>query len=78
MYLAGIEGPPADEGNGTVDFAATLARYDALSDEPAGLAVGLYLSDAWANCGNQPLRALIDHGEDDIGSASSPSSISAQ
>ncbi len=78
LYLAGIEGPPADEGNGTVDFDATLTRYDALADEPAGLAVGLYLSDGWANCGNQPLRALIDHGEDDIGSADDPTSISAQ
>lgn len=78
LYLAGIEGPPADEGNGAVDFDATLARYDALGDEPVGLAVGLYLSDGWANCGNQPLRALIDHGEDDVGSADDPSSVSAQ
>ncbi len=78
VYVAGLEGPPADEGNGTVDFGATLARYDALDDEPSGLAVGLYLSDEWAGCFNQPLRALIDNGDDDIGSADDPSSLTAQ
>lgn len=78
LYLSGIEGPPADEGNGTVDFTATLARYDALAGEPIALAVGLYLSDSWAECSNQPLRALLARSDADLGEASDPTSPIAQ
>ena len=46
LYVSGIEGPPINNENGEVDFAATLEEYDALG-ETVGLAVGLYLSDGW-------------------------------
>lgn len=78
FYLSGIEGPPVDEGNGTVDFAATLSRYDTLAEDPVALAVGLYLSDSWADCGNQPLRALLGRDDDDLGSSDEPDSLVSQ
>ncbi|MEU9978855.1 endo-1,3-beta-xylanase [Streptomyces sp. NPDC051014] len=58
--LAGMFSP-ADWGSGTVDFNKTLGQYPG-----AALAVGLYLSDATAGCGNQPLRAIIGRSDADI------------
>lgn len=60
MYVSGIEGAPVDKSNGDIDFHTTLATYDAANDgKKVALSVGLYLSDEWANCSNQPLRAII-------------------
>ncbi|MFD4635929.1 hypothetical protein ACFWN2_01370 [Lentzea sp. NPDC058436] len=58
--LAGMNGP-VNWGSGTVDFARTLNEYPG-----ASLAVGLYLSDASAGCGNQPLRAIIGRNDPDV------------
>ncbi|MDO3383633.1 family 31 carbohydrate-binding protein [Gilvimarinus algae] len=79
LYVSGIEGPPVDTANGEVNFAETLGDYDALATgEPVALAVGLYLSDEWANCGNQPLRAIAGTADTDVGSASDPTSLTYQ
>ncbi|NEA50748.1 endo-1,3-beta-xylanase [Streptomyces sp. SID10815] len=58
--LAGMFSP-ADWGSGSVDFTKTLSQYPG-----AALAVGLYMSDATAGCGNQPLRAIIGRPDADI------------
>ncbi len=60
IFLGGIHGP-ADYGSGSVDFPATLGQYPDVA-----LAVGLYLSDSYAGCGNQPLRALIGRSDADV------------
>ncbi|MCP8900969.1 family 31 carbohydrate-binding protein [Gilvimarinus xylanilyticus] len=79
LYVSGIEGPPVDNSNGEVDFAETLADYDQLAGgDSVALAVGLYLSDEWADCGNQPLRAIAGTGDSDVGSASDPQSLTSQ
>jgi hypothetical protein len=79
MYVSGIEGPPVDNNNGEVNFAETLGDYDNLANgKKVALAVGLYLSDEWANCGNQPLRAIAGTGDADVGSPTDSSSLSYQ
>ena len=79
VYVAGIEGPPYDNSAGEVDFQATLEAYDARNGgDPVALAVGMHLSDSWNNCINQPLRAINDSGDADVGSASDPESMAFQ
>ncbi|WP_323815131.1 family 31 carbohydrate-binding protein [Cellvibrio sp. NN19] len=79
MYVSGIEGPPVDNNNGEVNFAETLGDYDLLANNnKVALAVGLYLSDEWANCSNQPLRAIAGTGDADVGSATDSASLSYQ
>ena len=79
LYVTGIEGPPYDNSAGEVDFDATLTAYDARNGgEPVALAVGMHLSDSWNNCINQPLRAINDTGDADVGSASDPESMAFQ
>jgi len=79
MYVSGIEGPPVDNNNGEVNFTETLGDYDNLANgKKVALAVGLYLSDEWANCGNQPLRAIAGTQDADVGNPSDPSSLSYQ
>ncbi|MEL7449624.1 MAG: endo-1,3-beta-xylanase [Pseudomonadota bacterium] len=76
LYVSGIEGPPADYGNGNVDFSKTLAEYDEFNGKrKTAIAVGLYLSDAWKDCANQPLRALVASGDRDVGVASDGRSL---
>jgi hypothetical protein len=60
IFLGGIYGP-VDYGSGSVDFPTTLGQYPDVA-----LAVGLYLSDSYAGCGNQPLRALIGRNDPDV------------
>ncbi|MEN0038371.1 MAG: family 31 carbohydrate-binding protein [Cellvibrio sp.] len=78
MYVSGIEGPPVDNNNGEVNFTETLGDYDLLANNKVALAVGLYLSDEWASCGNQPLRAIAGTGDVDVGSATNPASLTYQ
>jgi Family 31 carbohydrate binding protein len=79
MYVSGIEGPPVNNDNGEVNFAETLGDYDLLANNnKVALAVGLYLSDEWNNCSNQPLRAIAGTGDADVGSATDPSSLTYQ
>ena len=84
MYISGIEGPPADNGNGEVNFQESLAAYDSVAGRKSALAVGLYLSDEWNDCSNQPLRSLIANinsdGEydSDIGQPNDPNSLISQ
>lgn len=79
MYVSGIEGPPVDNNNGEVNFTETLGDYDLLANNnKVALAVGLYLSDEWASCGNQPLRAIAGTGDADVGSATDPASLTYQ
>jgi len=79
MYVSGIEGPPVDNNNGEVNFAETLGDYDLLANNnKVALAVGLYLSDEWASCANQPLRAIAGTGDADVGSATDPTSLTYQ
>ena len=85
LYISGIEGPPADNGNGEVNFQESLAAYDSLAERKSALAVGLYLSDEWNDCSNQPLRSLIAHinpatgdFDPDIGSPNDPNSLISQ
>ena len=79
VYVSGIEGPPHDTSSGDVDFQASLAAYDAHSDDKlVALAVGMHLSDSWNNCSNQPLRAIVDTGDPDVGNASDPNSMAHQ
>ena len=56
----GVSGP-CNLGGNVTDFPKTLAQYPG-----AALAVGLYLSDSGAGCGNQPLRALIGRNDADL------------
>ena len=83
LYISGIEGPPADNDNGEVDFHETLAAYDGELaargiNRKSALAVGLYISDEWNDCANQPLRAIINNGDDDLGNVNDPSSVTSQ
>ena len=65
VYVSGIEGEPADEKNGAVNFQQTLSTYDAVNGgNKVALAVGLYLSNEFqgreVGCGGQhTLRAVI-------------------
>ena len=90
MYVSGIEGGPADLTNGELNFHETLAAYDALNGgNKVGVAVGLYLSDEWNDCSNQPLRAIIGGQKarevsgnsaagDDVGEINDASSLAFQ
>lgn len=79
LYVSGIEGPPADQSAGNVNFQETLSAYDKKNGgKPVAINVGLYLSDGWDKCQNRPLRAIIDHGDADVGKASDPESMSYQ
>ncbi|GAA1359462.1 RICIN domain-containing protein [Catellatospora chokoriensis] len=77
LILGGTPGPlagfygPVDYGSGVYDFPATLSQYPG-----ASLAVGLYLSDATAGCGNQPLRAIMGRNDADV-TAGNPNLITS-
>ena len=88
-YLSGIEGAPADLTNGEVNFFETFGTYDGQNNAKVAVNVGLFISDSFADCGNQPLRAIIGGSEavrisgnpgagDDVGEISDPSSMAWQ
>ena len=58
---SGATDGPCDINGNVNDFARTLDEYPGVA-----LAVGLYLSDNYAGCGNQPLRALIGRDDPDV------------
>lgn len=57
---SGLDSPCSINGD-TVDFQRSLAQYP-----NSDLAVGLFLSDNFAGCTNQPLRALIGREDADL------------
>ena len=89
LYVAGIEGNPANFFNGEVNFHETIPAYEEVNQqrgngevEKIALAVGLYASDSWASgedhCANKPLRALLGTGELGTGDPNDPTSDSYQ
>ena len=89
VYVAGIEGAPADTTNGELNFFETLPAYDGANGAKVAVAVGFYISDEWNDCSNQPLRAIIGGAKavelsgnpgagDDVGEIADPNSVSFQ
>ena len=93
LYVAGIEGGPADTNNGELNFFETLPAYDGANGAKVAVAVGLYLSNEWqgqAGCESQhALRAIIGGSKavevsgnpsagDDVGEFDDPNSDSFQ